>query len=139
MKVPPTESVENEIKQEQPVQMFLLVLFDAAGEIDLHKLLLQIKAYNLRTSPTLYETMPLIFTLEYKYGNLKKKWKDDQKVNDKGNLNLPSLQQYDEKNPRGFLEKFIIRYGNFITVVQHQLFKEYITGALLIAYKALKN
>uniref|UniRef100_A0A0N5BQJ1 Retrotransposon gag domain-containing protein n=1 Tax=Strongyloides papillosus TaxID=174720 RepID=A0A0N5BQJ1_STREA len=56
----------------------------------------------------------------------------------KEKIELPVLQQYDDKNPREFLEKFEMRYGGVEKTSQHQLFKEYLSGGALIAYKALK-
>uniref|UniRef100_A0A0N5BUZ2 Peptidase A2 domain-containing protein n=1 Tax=Strongyloides papillosus TaxID=174720 RepID=A0A0N5BUZ2_STREA len=118
--------------------MFLADICDATGEIDLNKLLMQIKTCNPQNSPTLAEHMPLIFTLAYKYGCLKRRMKDGTKCSGKEKVDLPVLQPYDDKNPREFLEKFEMRYGGLETTSQHQLFKEYLSGGALIAYKALK-
>uniref|UniRef100_A0A0N5BYU1 Peptidase A2 domain-containing protein n=1 Tax=Strongyloides papillosus TaxID=174720 RepID=A0A0N5BYU1_STREA len=138
MEVPPIESIKTENTDVQQRGMFLEDICDATGEIDLNKLLKQIKACNSQDSPTLNEHMPLIFTLAYKYGCLKKRMKGGVRCFNKEKIELPVLQQYDEKNPREFLDKFRMRYGSLETTSQHQLFKEYLSGSALIAYKALK-
>uniref|UniRef100_A0A0N5BEP9 DNA primase n=1 Tax=Strongyloides papillosus TaxID=174720 RepID=A0A0N5BEP9_STREA len=138
MEVSPIESIKTENTDVQQRGMFLEDICDATGEIDLNKLLKQIKACNPQDSPTLNEHMPLIFTLAYKYGCLKKRMKGGVRCFSKEKIELPVLQQYDEKNPREFLDKFRMRYGSLETTSQHQLFKEYLSGSALIAYKALK-